>query len=470
MLRGMRGTHRTARDRDILPASLASLVAPSDQQSSSSRAGLPEGTIPVGIGLLISGVASYLFLRVGKLALGSDEALQPITSLWVATFALAPGVFLPVEQELARALAHRRATGLGGKPVLRKIIVLAAILGGVVALGIIALSPLIANGFFNDDWVLVVALLIAFVSYTPAHIARGITSGHSRFRAYAVVMAADGVVRIIFCLVLAAIAVKSAGPYGLAIAVAPLPGVLYVMWRGDLHTDDGPEAEWGEVTQNLGWLLLGTMFAAALVNAGPLAATVLAEPGQEELVTQFTYGVLLARVPLFLFQAVQAALLPRLTRLAALNEITEFRNGLNKLLKVVLAVAVVGTVGAYIIGPFVIEKFYESELPGTTLAVLALSSALYMLALALAQACIALRGHALVALGWVLAGTVFVLVTWLNDLPPEELFRRVEIGLVCSSATALITFALALRHKLRIGVAPTTHSVIDAITDMPFEV
>ena len=40
------------------------------------------------------------------------------------------------------------------------------------------------------------ALLIAFVSYTPAHIARGIASGHGRFRAYAVVMSADGVVRI----------------------------------------------------------------------------------------------------------------------------------------------------------------------------------------------------------------------------------------------------------------------------------
>ena len=46
----------------------------------------------MGIGLLVAGVASYLFFKVGKEALGSDEALQPITSLWVATFALAPGL------------------------------------------------------------------------------------------------------------------------------------------------------------------------------------------------------------------------------------------------------------------------------------------------------------------------------------------------------------------------------------------
>ena len=85
------------------------------------------------------------------------------------------------------------------------------------------------------------------------------------------------------------------------------------------------------------------MFAAALVNAGPLAATLLADDDEKELVTQFTYGVLLARIPLFLFQAVQAALLPRLSRLAARNEIAEFRSGFARLMKLVLLVGVVGT-------------------------------------------------------------------------------------------------------------------------------
>lgn len=430
---------------------------------------VPEGTIPVAVGLLIAGVASYLFLKVGKMALGSDEALQPITSLWVATFALAPGVFLPVEQELARALAHRRAVGAGGKPVLRKVIALGAGLAAIVSVGILLASPALASAFFNDDWVLVVALLIAFVSYTPAHIARGVASGHGRFRAYAIVMASDGVVRIVLCLLLAIVGVKTVGPYGLAIAFAPLPGVLWVYARGQLKTADGPAAEWGEVTQNLGWLLVGSMFAAGLVNAGPLAATVLAEPDQKELVTRFTYGVLLARIPLFLFQAVQAALLPRLSQLAARNEIAEFRQGLVRLLKVVLVVAVVGTAGAYLVGPFVIEKFYDSELSGNTLATLAFSSAIYMLALALAQAVIALRGHRLVALGWACAGFTFLLVTWLNDEPPENLFRRVELGLVASSLAALVAFGLALRHKLSTGVVPTGSSLMDAITDMPLE-
>ncbi|MFM8267712.1 MAG: lipopolysaccharide biosynthesis protein [Ilumatobacteraceae bacterium] len=441
-------------------------MAPPDEQPVSPARAVPEGTIPVALGLLVAGVASYLFLKVGKEALGSDEALQPITSLWVATFALAPGVFLPVEQELTRALAHRRAMGVGGRPVLRRVIALAATLASIVAVAIVVASPAIASTFFGGDWVLVLALLIAFLAYTPAHIARGIASGHGRFRHYSIVMASDGVVRIVLCVVLATIGVSTAGPYGLAIAFAPLPGVIWVASRGGLRTEEGPPAEWNEVTQNLGWLLAGSIFAAGLVNAGPLAATVLAEPDEKELVTRFTYGVLLARVPLFMFQAVQAALLPRLSRLAARNEIAEFRHGLARLLRVVLVVAVVGTVGAYLVGPVVIERFYDSELSGSTLAVLALSSAIYMLALALAQAVIALRGHALVALGWMAAGSTFIVVTALND---AEVFRRVELGLVSSSTAAFVVFALALRSRLRSGAVATGASVVEAITDVPFE-
>ena len=85
------------------------------------------------------------------------------------------------------------------------------------------------------------------------------------------------------------------GPYGLVVAVAPLFGVAYVAPRGATPIDDGPEASWSEVTPNLGWLLLGSVFAAALVNAGPIATGILADTGRGGAVTQFSYGVLMPR-------------------------------------------------------------------------------------------------------------------------------------------------------------------------------
>ncbi|HAN36008.1 MAG: hypothetical protein GYA65_02060 [Actinobacteria bacterium] len=427
---------------------------------------LPEGTIPVGIGLLIAGLSSFAFLRVGKSALGGDEAFSPVLALWFATFALAPGFFLPLEQELGRAISHRRAIGQGARPVVRKVVVLGAGLAALVVAVILAAGPAITNSYFDGDWVMLVALVIAFASYAPVHLARGIASGSGRFRAYAVVMGADGAVRVILCVLLAVVGAKTVGPYGMAVALAPLAGFFYVLGRGELRTDDGPPATWHEVTPNLGWLLLGSVFAAGLVNAGPVAANLMKEPSQKDLVTQFGYGVLLSRIPLFLFQAVQAALLPRLSRLAARNEIDEFRDGFRKLMYVVLVVGAGGVVGSYLLGPFIIRKMYDAELTSRTLAMLALGSALYMVALALAQAVIALKGHALVGVGWGLGMAGFIVVTWLSS---DDLFRRIEYGLVASSMVAMVAFAVALRYKLRSGSEPTHASVMEAIIDMPFE-
>jgi O-antigen/teichoic acid export membrane protein len=442
------------------------LVATSDEQNSSLRASLPEGTIPVGVGLLVAGLASFAFLRVGKNAMGGDDAFAPVLSLWFATFALAPGVFLPLEQELGRAISARRALGQGGRPVMRKVVILGVALAALVIGIVLALGPLITENYFDGDWVLLLALVVAIASYAPVHLARGIASGSGRFHAYAVVMGADGAMRVLLCVVLAVAGATSAGAYGMAVALAPLAGFFFVLFRGQLHTDDGPPAAWGEVTPNLGWLLLGSIFAAGLINAGPVAATLLNSNGQQELVTQFGYAVLLSRIPLFLFQAVQAALLPRLAGLAARNQLTEFRSGLRKLLIIVVIVGGAGVVGSFLLGPFVIEKMYGATLSSRTMAMLALGSALYMAALSMAQAVIALKGHALVALGWGIGMAVFITVTWLSS---HNLFQRIEWGLVASSAAAMVAFAISLRAKLRAGVEPNHDSMMDAIIDMPLE-
>ena len=132
----------------------------------------------------------------------------------------------------------------------------------------------------------------------------------------------------------------------------------------------------------------------------------------------------------------------------------------------VLAIGVVGTIGAFLLGPWALSLVYDADLSGRTMAMLTLSSVVYMLALATAQAVIALQGHALVSVGWVLGLISFVLATWLSS---DETFRRIEIGLVVSSVVALIAFALALHHRLKVGGTPTHGSMLEAMTDMPFE-
>jgi O-antigen/teichoic acid export membrane protein len=440
-------------------------VSDGEAAEKTSRVPLPEGTIPVGIGLFVAGFTSYAFFKVGQLALGKED-FKPIVALWFTTFALVPGFFMPVEQELGRALAHRRALGQGGRPVVRRMLPLTIGLATILIVGIAASSSWLTSDMFDGHWLVTLALVLSISFYAPMHLARGIASGSGRFIAYGTVMAVDGLVRITACVLLWQLGVTSVGAYALAVAMSPLVAAGVVFVRGETKTDDGPPATYSEITPNLGWLLLGTIMAAALVNAGPLGVDFLANASDAEKVTAFGNGVLLSRVPLFLFQAVQAALLPRLARLAAKGDLEEFRHGFSLLLKVVTAVAVLGTVGSFVLGPPILTMVYDGGLDRRTLTLLALASGMYMLALAVSQGVIALQGHKFVAVGWLSAMIGFLAVT---TFVSDDLFLRVELGLVAGSTVALAVFSYAFRARMNAGAIPDAESMIDGVPDLPLE-
>ena len=444
------------------PSSLATSFV---TDPSAAKTPLPEGTLAVGGGLLVAGLSSYAFFKVGQEALGKDD-FKPIVALWFATFVLAPGFFLPLEQEMGRALAHRRALGHGGRPVVSRVVPLGAVIAGVIVAVLVGFSSLATREFFEGFGLVTAALIVAFLAYAPTHLARGVCSGQGRFAAYGIVMGTDGFVRVIGCIVLWQLDVTNVGAYAMLVALSPLTGVIIVGFMGELRTEPGPPAAWSEVTPNLGWLLLGSLMGAGLVNAGPIAIDILAQAGESEKVTRFGNGVLLSRVPLFLFQAVQAALLPRLARLAAQGDLSEFRRGFRQLMVVVVFVGILGTVSSFAFGPPVLDLVYDGGLDRRTLTLLALGSAVYMVALATAQAVIALRGHARVGLGWLTGMITFLLCAWLSS---NDLYLRVEIGLVASSLAALLVFVVSLRRLLASGATFDPDSLNDALSDRPLE-
>ena len=130
----------------------------------SSRIPLPEGTVPVGIGLFISGFTAYAFFKVGQLALGKED-FKPIVALWFTTFALVPGFFMPVEQELGRALAHRRALGHGGRPVVRRMIPLTIVLAAILTVVVASTSQWLTSEMFEGHWIVTVSLVITICAY-----------------------------------------------------------------------------------------------------------------------------------------------------------------------------------------------------------------------------------------------------------------------------------------------------------------
>ena len=405
------------------------------------RSALPSGSFTIGSGLLVGGVSIYVFFRLGQEALGQD-GFKPIVSLWFVMFALVPGFFLPLEQEVSRSVAHRRALGDGVRPVVRKVAPVAAAITLLLVVAVALARTRLTNDLFEGSAVVTLALVIALVGYAPFHIARGICSGLGHFRIYSLMIALDGLLRVIACAVFLLAGLDRVGPYALMVAVVPLVIAVGAFASGRLRTSPGTPASWGELAPNLGWLLLGTLCSGALINAGPLTVDLLGEGTAPEVVTRFGNAVLLARIPLFLFQAVNAAMLPRLTQLVTLGNATEFRAVLRRLFTLVGGVGVIGVVGAFIAGPWVLDLVYDGGIDRRTITLLAFASAVYMLAQACAQSVLSMSGHVFVAVGWVTSFASFVATAaWSSN----DLFLRVELALITSAVVALVIFMFGLR-------------------------
>ena len=425
---------------------------------------LPEGTLAVGLGILASGLGSYGFLVLSGRALG-PQRYGALSVLWALIFLAGPGFFFPLEQEVSRALAARRVVGLGGRPL----VIRAAMAGGIMALALLAAIWAGANSLlehlFDGQSLLLIGFAISLMSYFVQHTVRGVLSGTGRFGAFGGVVAADGLLRFGGAVVLLVLGVKVAGPYGLVLGLAPILACAVALrglrgWGGD-----GPAAPWGELSSALGFLLAGAVLAQFLVNAGPVAVKLFSGPNQDAAAGRFLAGLVVARVPLTLFQAVQVALLPKLSALAGSGARAEFRHGIRR---IVLTVGVFGalvTAGAYATGPWFVRTFFGAGfvLGRVDLAYLAGGSAAYMLALSMAQALIALSAYAKAALGWLAGVVVFIAVVAARS----GLLAGVEAGYLWGSLVAAAGMSLMLFKSLT-QVDAVPHA-IDATVAVPLE-
>ena len=262
-------------------------------------------------------------------------------------------------------------------------------------------------------------------------------------------IASEGIIRILVCVVLFVIGVDEPVWYGLALVLPPF-GAIAIALRGQRNlVVPGPAAPYSELSTALGWLLLGSVLAQLLGYASFLAANALAEgQAQEDLVAKFITGMFVARIPILLFQAVQAALLPKLAGLAGEGRHGDFASGMRKLVLIVIGLGVIGVVAAGTIGPTVGEILFGEDkwiLGNRDLALLAAGSGFFILALTLAQGLIALRGYAGAACAWLAGIVAFAAITAAGN----DLFLRVELGFVAGAAVATLVMGVLLMLRIR---------------------
>jgi len=195
----------------------------------------------------------------------------------------------------------------------------------------------------------------------------------------------------------------------------------------------------------MGFLLVASVSTAIVLNVSPLAVELLAGPTQREEAGRFLNALLVARVPLFFFQAVQASLLPKLSSLAADGHLEEFRQVLGRLLALVAALGVVAVAACAVAGHLVVEMAFGAEFAvgRRDMVLLAASSAVLMIVLSLAQALIAQRCQGRMALAWLAGLCAFPVVLAFGG----DLFLRVELALLATVVTAMVAMAVLLARR-----------------------
>lgn len=406
---------------------------------------LPPGTLLVGAGLAVLGGASYVHLAVAGHVL-SATGMAAMSVLWAITFSLGLGLFFPVEQELIRHIAARVVTGEGIGPVVRRG---AALCAGILIATVVPLAAAarpLADALFGGDIAMVAALAGSFLALAIVSVSRGVLAGLGRFRAYGAQLGIDGALRMVFAGALGAAGQRSPFLFALILTAAPLLSAVCTLGPALRDLRPGPAISWLTMCRGLGLLIGSSLLAQLVVNVAVINVDLLS-PGQPAVVGALLAAMVLARVPLFIFASLQAALLPGLAGAIAGGQYLSFGRLVARASGLVAGLGIAGGLLAVLLGPRLAPVLFgvRAILRPGDFALLAAGTTCYMLAMVFGQAAMALTRHRDQLLAWAAAAAVLAAITFL----PGQVNLRVEAAYALSSVTAALALGLVVFIRAR---------------------
>ncbi len=393
-------------------------------------------------GLVLNGLATYGFLIIARRTL-DESSYGLLAVLWSIVYILGPGLFQPLEQEVARATAERRSRGEGSLPVLWEATKIGVVSFAVLAVGLGVAWPLGLAGMLNHQIPMLIGLLLSLAAFAGAELVRGILSGRHRFFVYGSYFAVEGITRLVLVLALAVAGVEVLGAYAAALAAAFATGALVSASMVRPFVQPGPPAQLSELTPALGLLLATSLSEAFLLNVGPVALRIIGDDLGASAPGVFLNGLIISRVPLFFFQAVKASLLPNLAGLAGSGDLAGFRSMQIRLSGAVTIVAASAMAAGWLIGPEIVAIMFGDDIGARDMCLLAGSGGGLMVMISLTLGLVALGHTRLAMLGFLVGVMIFPIALQI----PAEPFLRVEYALLMSVVVGCVITALLLQHE-----------------------
>jgi O-antigen/teichoic acid export membrane protein len=405
---------------------------------------LPHGVLAIGVGLTISGLAAYVFLAIASHELAPGQ-YAPLAAFWSLTFLLGPGSFGILERETSRRVAVGIEHGQGNQRGLHDIYLFGLIEVGVFVVLLASGHTTTSQSLFDGDSWLVLAAIIAVPSICMQYLAWGILAGNRSFTAYGTMNALEGLFRLAGGAALATLDVRTATEYGFVVALAPAVSVVFLLRALRRAERRGPPVRSSAGLRTSFWLLGASLAQAFLVNAGPLLVKLLASSSASVATGQFLSGLILVRIPLFLYTAASATLLPGLAGAASRQDWQAFRHQLDRLMAVIGLLGLATVLLASTIGPRVLGLVFGQSyrLDRTTMIALAVATSILLVTTTLSVALTATGAVRFLFACWA-AGVVVVFVP---VVLVQGLFARVELGLIGGAGVAAVGMAVGIyRH------------------------
>jgi O-antigen/teichoic acid export membrane protein len=241
--------------------------------------------------------------------------------------------------------------------------------------------------------------------------------------------------------------------FGLLFGLSPWVTLALTLPGRRLRPDNRSPGERLPLTRPLALLVVSALAAQLLINAGPLTVNLLAGDADRDVAGVYLAVLVVVRIPIFLFTAVQPSYLRALSEHAGAGERDEFIHLVRLVLAPVVGATAVVCVAATAVAPALVSWLFDfhQQLSRTTCLLLTLSVGLFLVSIVLAQALLAMGHHLWVTAGWLLGLVGLAAGTAIHS----DVVTRANTGLLCGAGVATVSLALLLAREWRRWVGNT---------------
>jgi O-antigen/teichoic acid export membrane protein len=404
-----------------------------------------------------------VLLGIGALALGSyvllaatSRALSPHEySLFAAYWSVVMGLILGATNPLETFGLGSTHVNKNELTIDRQFVDAFKLVLVVALIAILVLLPWTVPRVFDGHWSFLIATVLTLIGFLLTYSSRGILIVEHRSARYAQLMSAESLLRILFAIALISMIGAGGSSASLAVSLAALLVGLASYYSVRSHIS--LKVNWKNAsvknTQTFRPLLVASLATLLLLNLGPFVVQFLA--GAEAAAAGiFLNALTLSRVPIMLGPVLQARLVPSVSAILSREEFPTLRKLIGKGLRGLIIGGAIFVTGFAMFGDTVIDILFggNTTLDHLDLALLAIPTFLYLLAIAFQSVLVALKETKKIAKAWVIGLMAYLLALLL----PSEAILKVEVAGVVAMSTVVILLFSQLSSAMKSGLASNT--------------